>query len=398
MAVRTEGRTTTGAVSAPRGAWWNDANVRAVLYQILTVLVIVAIGWYLISNTLNNLAQRNIATGFGFLDREAGLPIGEHLIAYTPASSYGRAYLVGMLNTIFVSALGIVFATILGTIVGVARLSSNWLVAKLASFYVELIRNIPLLLQLFVWYGILLTLPPARQSLNPVPGVFLSQRGLYFPVLYEHPVYFVMLILFALGIVATFLVSRWGKQRQALTGKPFPMLGPALGLIFGLPLIAWLIAGAPFQVNAPELKGFNFQGGSSVTPEFVALLLGLVTYTAAFIAETVRAGILAVPKGQWEAARSLAMNLREQLRHVILPQALRLAVPPTVGFLVQVIKGTALASLIGFIELTKAGTMIANATFQPFLVYGCVALMYFVLCWPVSAWARSLERKLHVQR
>jgi general L-amino acid transport system permease protein len=394
MAVRTEGRTTTGAVSAPRGAWWNDANVRAVLYQILTVLVIVAIGWYLISNTLNNLAQRNIATGFGFLDREAGLPIGEHLIAYTPASSYGRAYLVGMLNTIFVSALGIVFATILGTIVGVARLSSNWLVAKLASFYVELIRNIPLLLQLFVWYGILLTLPPARQSLNPVPGVFLSQRGLYFPVLYEHPVYFVMLILFALGIVATFLVSRWGKQRQALTGKPFPMLGPALGLIFGLPLIAWLIAGAPFQVNAPELKGFNFQGGSSVTPEFVALLLGLVTYTAAFIAETVRAGILAVPKGQWEAARALGMPEGRILRLIVLPQALRVIVPPTTSQYLNLTKNSSLAVGIAYPDLVSVGNTIINQTGQAVEGIAMIMAVYLTLSLLIAAFMNWYNKRI----
>lgn len=394
MAARTEGRAAAGAVSAPKAVWWNDANVRAVLYQIITVLVILGIGWYLVSNTLSNLAQRNIATGFGFLDREAGLPIGEYLINYTPASSYGRAYLVGMLNTIFVSALGIVFATILGTIIGIARLSSNWLIAKLASVYVEIVRNIPLLLQLFVWYGVLLTLPPARQSLNPLPGFFLSQRGLYFPVLYEHAVHAVMLLLFALGILLTFLVNRWGKRRQALTGKPLPMLGPALGLIFGLPLIAWVIAGAPFEVNAPAMKGFNFQGGASVTPEFVALLLGLVTYTAAFIAETVRAGILAVPRGQWEAARAVGLSERRILRLIVLPQALRVIVPPTTSQYLNLTKNSSLAVGIAYPDLVSVGNTIINQTGQAVEGIAMIMAVYLTLSLLIAAFMNWYNKRI----
>lgn len=394
MAARTEGRAGAATVAVPKSAWWNDANVRAVLYQIVTVLVILGIAWYLISNTLGNLASRNIATGFGFLEREAGMPIGEHLISYTPASSYGRAYLVGMLNTIFVSAIGIVLATILGTIVGIARLSSNWLIAKLASVYVEVIRNIPLLLQLFVWYGVLLALPPARQSLSPLPGVFLSQRGLYFPVLYEHPVHAVMLILLVLGVALTVVVNRWGKRRQALTGKPLPMLGPALGLMLGLPLIAWLIAGAPFDPNVPAMKGFNFQGGASVTPEFVALLLGLVTYTAAFIAETVRAGILAVPRGQWEAARAVGLSETRILRLIVLPQALRVIVPPTTSQYLNLTKNSSLAVGIAYPELVSVGYTMINQTGQAVEGIAMIMAVYLTLSLLIAAFMNWYNKRI----
>jgi len=383
MTVRVQEATAGKAV--PKSVWWNDANVRAVIYQIVTVAIIIGIGWYLVSNTLANLASRNIATGLGFLEREAALPIGEHLIHYTPASSYGRAYLVGMLNTIYVSAIGIVLATILGTIVGVARLSSNWLVARMASIYVEMLRNIPLLLQLFVWYGVLLALPPMRQALNPVPGVFLSQRGLFIPILEGEPVHAVMLILLALGVIATWVYARWGKRRQEQTGQPAKLLWPALGFIIGMPMIAWVLAGLPFRPSVPEIKGFNFSGGGSLTPEFVALLLGLVTYTAAFIAETVRAGILAVPRGQPEAARALGISEGKVLRLIVLPQALRVIIPPTTSQYLNLTKNSSLAVGIAYPDLVSIGNTIINQTGQAVEGIAMIMAVYLTLSLLIAA-------------
>lgn len=383
MTVRVQGAAT--GKEAPKSVWWNDANVRAVIYQVITVLVILGIGWYLISNTLANLASRNIATGLNFLGRESSMPIGQHLIDYTPASSYGRAYLVGMLNTIFVSAIGIVLATILGTIIGVARLSSNWLVARMATVYVEMLRNIPLLLQLFVWYGILLALPPIRQASNPLPGVFLSQRGLFVPVLEPEPVHGIMGILLAVGIIATWIYARWGKRRQEATGKPVKLLWPALGFIIGLPLLAWAFAGFPFRPSVPELKGFNMAGGSSLTPEFVALLLGLVTYTAAFIAETVRAGILAVPKGQPEAARALGLSEGRLLRLIVLPQALRVIIPPTTSQYLNLTKNSSLAVGIAYPDLVSIGNTIINQTGQAVEGIAMIMAVYLSLSLLIAA-------------
>lgn len=396
MTVRVQGAEANK--SAPKSVWWNDANVRAVIYQIVTIAIICGIAWYLVSNTLANLASRNIATGLNFLGRESSLPIGEHLIDYSPASSYGRAYIVGMLNTIYVSALGIVLATILGTIIGVARLSSNWLIARMATVYVEMMRNIPLLLQLFVWYGILLALPPVRQAAQAAQDslipVFLSQRGLFFPVLEPEPVHGVMGILFGIGVVGTWLLSVFSKRRQAETGRPFPVLWPSLALMFGLPLIAWVIAGAPFRPSVPALQGFNVRGGSSLTPEFVALLLGLVTYTAAFIAETVRAGILAVPKGQSEAARALGLPEGRLLRLIVLPQALRVIVPPTTSQYLNLTKNSSLAVGIAYPDLVSVGNTIINQTGQAVEGIAMIMAVYLTLSLLIAAFMNWYNKSI----
>ncbi|MCD8505253.1 MAG: amino acid ABC transporter permease [Burkholderiaceae bacterium] len=343
---------------------WNDPKVRAIIYQIL-VVGLVALGvWYLVSNTLHNLSVRNIATGFGFLDREAGFAIGETPIEYTPADSYSRALTVGLLNTLRAAAIGIVLATILGTIIGIARLSSNWLVAKIASVYVEVMRNVPLLLQLFFWYAIIAeNLPGPRQALNPVPGVFLSNRGLKLPALEGDGLTW-LAGGFVFAVLTILVLANWSRRRQERTGQLFPVWRVGIGLIVACPLLAWWLSGADLSLNVPVLQGFNFRGGLTLTPEFAALLLGLVIYTAAFIAEVVRSGIQAVSRGQWEAAESLGLRRNLALRLVVLPQALRVIIPPMTSQYLNLTKNSSLAVAIGYPDLVSVVNTTMNQTGQ----------------------------------
>ncbi len=255
------------------------------VYQVLALSAVAWAVWFLVSNTLHNLSVRNIATGFGFLHREAGFAIGETPISYSPADTYGRAILVGLLNTLRVAVIGIVLATILGTLIGIGRLSKNWLVAKVTSFYVEVMRNVPLLLQLFFWYALITeNMPGPRQAHNPLPGVFISNRGLKVPALEGNSLDW-MLGGLAVAIIAIIFLGHWGKKRQEATGRVFPLGRAAIGLLIGLPIVGWLVSGASLTLDMPQLKGFNFSGGLTLSPEFAALLAGLVIYTSAFIAK-----------------------------------------------------------------------------------------------------------------
>ncbi len=378
----------------PKGAWWNDRDVRAVIYQVAAIAAVVFVAWYLVSNTLANLAARNIATGFGFLGREAGFAISEGPIDYTPADSYARAFAVGLLNTLKVSLIGIVLATVLGTVVGIARLSSNWLIARLASVYIEVVRNIPLLLQLLFWYGLLIALPAARQALSPVPGVFLSNRGLRFAVPEHHPVQVWMAALFLVGIGLAVGYYLWGRRRQSETGKPFPLFLPTLGWLLGPPLVAFLVAGAPLKMDMPELRGFNFQGGAEISPEFTALIVGLVTYTAGFIAENVRAGILAVSHGQWEAARALGLKPGYVLRLVILPQALRVIVPPMTSQYLNLTKNSSLAVAIGYPDLVSIANTSINQTGQAIEGIAIIMAVYLTISLAISAFMNWYNKRI----
>src|SRR5215472_12691962 len=266
----------TGIVPTRRPPAWHNPRIRGVVWQILFLGIVVALFAFLIHNTLANLRRQNIASGFGFLDREAAFGIGESLIAYSPADTYARAFLVGLVNTLYVSAIGIVLATVLGSVMGIARLSSNWLIRKLAQIYVETFRNIPLLLQLFFWWGILRqSAPPPRQAWELLPGVLISNRGLVFPVPTAAQAHNWMLLALGLGIASAIGVSRWSRRRQAVTGAQFPSGWVGAGLIGGLPLLVFLAAGMPLNLDWPQLKGFNFVGGGAVSPEFAALLIGL---------------------------------------------------------------------------------------------------------------------------
>ena len=385
--------TATLAPRPSRPAPWRDPRVRAVVVQVLFVAAVVAVGWFLVHNTLVNLRRQNIATGFGFLDREAAFGIGESLIDYSPADTYFRAFLVGLTNTVYVSALGIVLATILGTVLGLARLSGNWLVAKLAQIYVETFRNIPLALQLLFWWGLLREAAPApRQAWQILPDVFVSNRGVVFPVPVADPVFSWMALAGLVGIAATWAVIRWAAARQARTGEQFPTGWAGLALILGLPAAVFIAAGAPLRLDVPALRGFNFTGGSGVSPEFAALLLGLVIYTASFIAEIVRAGILAVSWGQSEAAMALGLKPGQRMRLVVLPQALRVIVPPMTSEYLSLTKNSSLAVIIGFPDLVNIANTTMNQTGQAVEGIAMIMAVYLAISLLISLFMNLYNR------
>ncbi len=312
-----------------------------------------------------NLERQKIASGFDYLGREAGFEIGDSMISYSPANTYARAILVGMLNTLKVAGLGIVMATILGTLIGVGRLSSNWLLAKICECYVETFRNVPLLLWLFLFYKLISeAFPGPRQAISVLGSIFLSNRGLYFPVPVADPVHRWMGVALLVGIAGAVVLHRWAKKRQAATGQPFPSIWAGFGLALGLPILVWLLGGAPAAMSWPALKGFNFEGGTVIQPEFTALLLGLVLYTSAFIAEIVRSGILALHKGQTEAATAIGLSRSQVIRLVLLPQALRVIVPPMTSQYLNITKDSSLAIAIGYPDLVASVNVTINQTGQ----------------------------------
>lgn len=355
----------TEASSAEFHHWWNNEKFRGILYQSLLIALVVGTGWFLVANTLTNLSARHIATGFGFLEREAGFGISEHLIDYLPSDSYLRAFEVGLLNTLEVALIGIVLTTLLGLVMGIARLSRNWLVARIASAYVEAMRNVPVLLLLLFCYSLItVSLPLARNAFNLFDCVYLSNRGLRFPALVWDDGAFAVVWAFALGVAASFAVGAWARRRQERTGRYLPVPWIDLGLILGLPLVAFLATGAHLSFDVPHLAGFNFVGGSSVSPEFAALLVGLVIYTGAFVAEIVRSGILAVSYGQTEAALALGLTRMQVLRLVVLPQSLRVIIPPLTSQYLNLLKNSPLAVAIGFPDLVSVANTAINQTGQ----------------------------------
>jgi general L-amino acid transport system permease protein len=342
-----------------------DRTQRGFVFQVLVFALVAAGLAYLIHNTLVNLESRKIATGFNFLDQEARFEIGESLIPYTAASPYGRALLVGFLNTLKVAILGIVIATVLGIAVGILSLSKNWLVAKLAAVYVSFLRNIPILLHIILWYtAVTFLLPPIRDAITPVEGIFLTQRGLYFPVPVEAPGWQWAVWAVPVGAVLAWVFGRWAKARQDQTGQILPVIWIGAAIIVGLPCLAWLIGGAPTQMSVPELKGFNFEGGYNISPEFMSVLGGLSIYTSAYIAEITRAGIMAVSHGQTEAGRSLGLSEAVIMRKVILPQALRVIIPPTTNQYLNLTKNSSLSVAVGYPDLVSVGNTTLNQTGQ----------------------------------
>lgn len=356
--------------------FWLDPDKRAIAYQALTVIMAGLLAWYLISNTLINLERQNIASGFDFMDKEAGFEIGESLIPYSAADSYARALAVGVLNTLKVSLLGIFLCLVIGVFVGISRLSDNWLVKKLAGIYIEVMQNVPILLQLFFWYALFYeALPPVRHALHPLPGLYLCNRGVFMAVPISHPAHVYMFISLGLGIIGALILKSWAGRRQESSGKDFPVFWTALGIIIGLPLMVWLIFGAPHAMDIPKLKGFNFKGGLIVSPEFIALLIGLVIYTSAFVAEIVRAGIQAINRGQTEAAMSIGLKKSLILNLVILPQALRVIIPPLTSQMLNLVKNSSLAIAIGYPDFVSVTNTTINITGQSIegvaLIMGC---------------------------
>jgi general L-amino acid transport system permease protein len=355
-------------------------EVRQVLFQIVLLVALAALFWMIISNTAANLRRQNIASGFGFWNTTAGFDISQTLIPYTNTSTYGRVFWVGLTNTLLVAAIGVVFATIVGFMMGIARLSTNWLIARLATVYVETIRNIPLLLQLFVWYfAVLKNLPPPRQSLE-LMGVVLNLRGLYLPEPLPQAGFEVPLAVLALGVLASIGIAIWARRRQRLTGAQFHTGLAAFALIVLAPMATFFLAGAPLEFEYPTLRGFNYTGGIVVLPELLALLLGLVIYTGAFIAEIVRAGIQGVPKGQKEAANAIGLSAGQTLRLVVIPQAMRIIIPPLTSNYLNLIKNSSLAVAIAYPDLVSvfAGTVL-NQTGQAVEVILITMLVYLTL-------------------
>jgi general L-amino acid transport system permease protein len=366
---------------APKPPLINNPKVRGIAYQVVLCALIGFFAWAAISNAVDNLARANIASGFGFWDNTAGFDISQTLISYSNVSTYGRAFWVGLLNTLLVGALGIVFATVLGFVIGIARLSKNWLVARLAGFYVEIIRNLPLLLQLLFWYNaVLKALPVVRDSFAIPGGGFLNNRGLFLPEPVPLPGAHWALIALGVGIAGAIVFAFWARRRQDRTGQPAPVFWVTLGLVVGLPLGVFALSGLPVRFDYPESGRFNIRGGIEILPEFMALLFGLVVYTAAFIAEVVRAGILSVAKGQTEAAYSLGLRPGPTLRLVVVPQAMRVIVPPLTSQYLNLVKNSSLAVAIGYPDLVQifAGTVL-NQTGQAVEVIAITMAVYLTI-------------------
>ena len=346
-------------------AFWNDPRVRSLAVQAALIAAVLFFAYEITHNTYINLKSRNIASGFGFLGKTAGFDVTDALIPYTSNSTYWDAIVVGFLNTIRVSALGIVLATIIGFVMGVMRLSRNWLVAKIGTLYVEVFRNVPLLLWMFIIYGAMLQpLPGPKQAINILDSFFLSNRGLMVPKPGFEQGAWLGLAGFAAAIAAIFAIRRWARARQDESGETFPVFWTGAALIFGLSFLGLALAGFPVTWSYPELQGFNFAGGSTLYPEFLALLVAISVYTGTYVAEAVRAGIMAVSHGQTEAALALGLRRPRALRLIIIPQAMRVIIPPLASTYLSLTKNSSLAVAIGYPDLVSVGGTSLNQTGQ----------------------------------
>jgi len=374
-----------------------DPKTRGMAFQVLVLTALLWLGYEIITNTITNLERQGIASGFGFMDRTAGFDVSQSLITYDNSMTYGRAFLVGLMNTLLVAVLGITLATVIGFIVGIARLSNNWLIARLATVYVELIRNIPPLLMLFfVYFGVLKNLPQPREGSIELPfGTLLNLRGLYMPRPIWEPGAWLVLVALVIGVAAAAYLAWRGHTVRIATGQQRSVLLPCLGLVFGLPLLAFLALGIPVTFDVPQAGRFNVSGGITILPEFVALLLGLTLYTAAFIAEIVRAGILGVPSGQIEAASALGLHERRILRLVVIPQALRIIIPPLTNQYLNLTKNSSLAVAIGYPDLVGifAGTVL-NQTNQAVEVILLTMSVYLTLSLLTSIGMNWFNRRM----
>lgn len=352
---------------------FGQRELKGLFWQVLVVGIAVGVIAFLWSNTVTNLSARRITTGFAFLGREAGMPIADSLLAYSPRDTYLWAFVVGIANTLRVAVIGIVLATILGTLIGISRLSANWLLSRLAAVYVETLRDIPLLLQLLFWYVLMQGLPAARAAFRPLEGVFLSNRGLILPAIPIGAPQLWVLGTAALGC-AVFYVF----------GKPRPAWPFALGLIVMLPAAVSVLLGVPWAIEWPELRGFNFVGGLTLAPEYFALLIALVTYTSAFIAEIVRSGIQSVPRGQWDAANTLGLRRSFMLRQIILPQALRVIVPPMTSQYLNLTKNSSLAVAIGYQDVVSVANTTLNQTGQAIEAIALIMAVFLTISLGIS--------------
>ena len=374
------GVTTTPEKSKASGSFINDPQVRGIFYQVITVVLVGAFVYWVADNTIENLKRANIASGYDFLRGRAGFDVGQSLIAYTSDSTYQRALVVGLLNTLLVAVCGIFTATVIGFAVGIGRLSHNWLIAKLSLAYVEVFRNIPPLLVIFFWYsGVLAILPQPRESAALPLNMFLNNRGLAFPKPVLGDGWQYTFFAFVIAIILSFVVAHYARKKQEATGQRFPLLWTVLGLIIGLPLLTFFATGSPITFDIPVAGKFNLTGGSVIGPEFLSLFLALSFYTAAFIAEIVRAGIRGVSKGQTEAAHALGIRPGLTTRLVVVPQALRIIIPPLTSQYLNLTKNSSLAVAIGYADLVAVGGTILNQTGQSIEVVTIWIIVYLSL-------------------
>jgi general L-amino acid transport system permease protein len=396
------GATADPRLNAARGAprrklrlSWSDPRIRSWVSQVVIIGLLVLVIWYLAHNTSRNLEARHIATGFGFLSQSAAIPIGESLLDFVPSvSTYGRALVIGVLNTLKVAVVGVVLATILGTLVGIGRLSPNWLLSRITAVYVEVVRDIPVLLQLFFWYALLQSLPAPRRAFHPMVGVFLSNRGITLPVIDWQTTHIFVVAALAVGIVATVVFNRRANRVQEATGQRPRVWPSGLLLVIGLPVLVWVALGANLSFSVPAQHGFNFSGGIAITPEYAAMLIGLVFYTATYIAEIVRSGIQAVPMGQWEAAGALGLRRGPVMRRVVLPQALRVIVPPMTSQYLNLIKNSSLAVAIGYQDIYSIASTTLNQTGQAIEVILIIMLVYLTFSLSISLFMNWYNKRI----
>ncbi len=353
-----------------------NPRLTSLVLQVVAIGIVFYAAHGLLINTQANLEARNISSGFGFLSLESGMPISNSLFPYSPADSYGYAFFIGVANTSYVALISIFLATILGVFIGVARVSGNWLIAKLAEIYVEVLRNVPLLLTLFFTYSIVLAaLPIPRKSLVPLQGFFLNNRGIYLPRPIPESGFWILGLAFAAGIAAAFFIQRYGDRLHRETGKIIPSFSLGLTIIIALPLAAWFMTGGPLSWETAVLRGFNFKGGLVIRPEFTALMAGLVLYTAAFIGENVRSGIQSVGLGQINSSKALGLPPGLTMRKVILPQALRVIIPPLTSQMLNLTKNSSLAVAIGYPDFVSVANTTINQTGQSIegvaMIMGC---------------------------
>ena len=388
-------------MSAPpkKRSWsWRSKAFRSVLYQVVALVLIFGAGAYLLHNTLENMRLRGIKSGFDFIKEPAGFAIGESIIPFDSAESYGKAFLVGLSNTLRVAIAGIVLATILGTLIGIGRLSNNFLVRSLCSAYVELFRNVPLLLQLFIWYFVLTELlPPIDDAVQPIPDVYLSKNGLQFPIpIWDHA-HLLMAVGIVAGIGAAWAWSRACARHFHATGVMRPVVLPGIAIVLVGAALGWFVGGAPTVMDVPEKTALNLVGGGSVTPEFLTVLIGLTIYTASYIAEIVRSGIQSVPFGQHEASAALGLARGQEIRLVQLPQALRVIIPPLTSQYLNLTKNSSLAVAVGYPDLVSIATTSLNQTGRAIECIAIVMLCYLTISLLTAAIMNFYNRKAAIR-
>ena len=373
---------------------WSDERVRRVVFQVLAVAGLAFFILFIIVNTRNNLETRGLRGGFGFLTDTAFFDINQKLVPYTSTSTFGRALIVGLLNTVLVSVLGIIAATVIGFTAGVLRLSNNWIVSRMVTVYVEITRSVPVLLQIIFWWAMLTGLPKVRDSLSLADTAFLNNRGVRLPAPMPEPGFGIIVIALLIAIGAAFWLGRWSRRRQEATGQAFPAIWAGLGLIFGLPLIVYFVLGRPLVWDVPQPGRFNLSGGFNVTPELVALWFALSTYTGAFISEIVRSGILSVSKGQTEAAHALGLRPNITLRKIVIPQAMRVIIPPLTSQYLNLTKNSSLAVAIGYQDLVSIGGTILNQSGQAIEVVAIWMFVYLSLSLLTSVFMNWYNKRI----